>query len=233
MERVEANEFELEMMLFWEALERKMMHQLQADAKKKNATLNIGSMRPETMRLFEYLAPIPVSSKFQDKSTKLNGSIFKYKVYSLVFKYDDNKGNNYGIASTSEIVQVSIILICIGVLLAFLIFGTTVFCIGKRLSYCNLKHLKHLLSHLDVFSLKHFVKAEQHVKNHFTWLGGFMTLVLATLIITILIISIVDIARGGNYVQTTTVAPIQSIKNRNIVGFFSILVRLYNYADTY
>ena len=73
------------------------MHQMQANVKKKNVTISIGHLRPETMRLFEYEAPTPVSCKFSDKSTKLNGSPFKYKVYSIDFKFDDCKKNRYGI----------------------------------------------------------------------------------------------------------------------------------------
>ena len=90
---------ELELQLFWDALERKMMYHMQAEVKKKNVTISLGHLRPQAMRLLEFSAPAPASSKFSDKSTKLYGTSFKYQLYTLVFKFKESKSDGYGIPS--------------------------------------------------------------------------------------------------------------------------------------
>lgn len=97
-------EFQHELQLFWNALERKTMHHMQAAVKKKNVTIQLGHLRPETLRLLEFNAPVPAFSKFSDKSTNIYGSTFKYQQYTMVFKYKykDSKSNGYGIPCDSD-----------------------------------------------------------------------------------------------------------------------------------
>lgn len=92
-------QYQMELQLFWEALERKMTFHMQAEVKKKNVTISLGHLRPQTMRLLEFNAPVPVSSKFSDKSTKIYGSNFKYQLYTLVFKFNNSKSDGFGIPS--------------------------------------------------------------------------------------------------------------------------------------
>ena len=99
LDLVDYYEYRNELLLFWDALERQMMHKLQAGVKKRGVTISIGHLRPQTMRLLEYKAPLPTLCKFQDKSTKLNGSPFKYKQYTLDFKFIESPSNDYGIPS--------------------------------------------------------------------------------------------------------------------------------------
>lgn len=74
------------------------MYKIQAEVTKKNVTISIGHLRPETMRLLEYEA-LPDFCKFEDKSTKVKGSPFSYKQYRMDFKYVDNKSMEFGIPS--------------------------------------------------------------------------------------------------------------------------------------
>lgn len=92
--------------------------------------------------------------------------------------------------------------------------------------------IRHYIAILDFFSLKHYVKPEKPIINHATWFGGVMTLLMLTLIVSITVISIVDIVRGENKIETASVVPKETLRTNIVNSTYKLVTHLVNYGDS-
>lgn len=127
----------------------------------------------------------------------------------------------------------------IGFIIGCAILVLLLFCIGALVSIVVIKYQKlivakigFILKSIDMFSLKHFVAPDMSPVNRFTSLGGFFSIVYACIAFTVMIISIVDVARGGNVTERVTVVPKQVTNVTLVDGNYFIKLVLHNYLDS-
>lgn len=75
------------------------------------------------------------------------------------------------------------------------------------------------------------MKPQQPIINQPSALSGFMTILLLAIVITIVIISIVDIANKKNKIETATVVPKEVVGIEKVQGYYSLIVLLHSYGD--
>lgn len=135
-------------------------------------------------------------------------------------------------SSSSDISRLIIVIVGVLIVALSIVMGLTLCAVAVKTKWCLCFKVRSVLKLIDYFSLKHYTPPEKAVINHSNPFGGFLTILFIIISVIVIVLSILDISKIQNKIETATVVPREAINFSSVYGYYSISVFLHGFTDS-